>query len=90
MGIKMARFNMTKSMEGYKIQLDRLAMTAKSDENLKLNWQCKSSAACGKLLREVDEALEKARKQETAKTRLKIMEDGRDIFKKQRTEPMRK
>jgi hypothetical protein len=28
----------------------------------------------------VDEALEKAREQETAKTRLKIMEDGRDIF----------
>jgi hypothetical protein len=45
MGIKMARFNMTKSMEGYKIKLNRVAMTAKSDEKLKLNWQCKGSAA---------------------------------------------
>jgi hypothetical protein len=78
MGIKMARFNMTKSMKDYKVTVDRLAMAAKWDENLKFAWQCKGSAACSELLRETDEALEKAREQEAAKMRFKIMEDGRD------------
>jgi hypothetical protein len=78
MGIKMARFNMTKSMENYKITLDRAAMAAKWDTNLKFAWVCKGSAACGELLKEADEASEKAREQGAAKMRLKTIEDGKD------------
>jgi hypothetical protein len=32
------------------------------------------------MLKEADKALEKAREQEAAKTRLKVMEDGRDTL----------
>jgi hypothetical protein len=47
MGIEMARFNMTKSMEDGKVTVERLANAAKWDENLKLAWICKGLAAWG-------------------------------------------
>jgi hypothetical protein len=40
MGIRMARFNMTKSMEDYKVTVERVAMAAKFDENLMFAWIC--------------------------------------------------
>jgi hypothetical protein len=70
---------MTKSIEDYNVMLDRVLMAAEWDENLKFAWLCKGSAACGELLKEEDEALEEARKQEAAEKRLKIMEEGRDM-----------
>ncbi len=69
---------MTKSMEDYEVTVERVAIAAKWDENLKLAWICKASVACGELLREADEVLEKAREQETAETGLKMLEDGRE------------
>jgi hypothetical protein len=69
---------MTKSMEDYKVTLDRVAIAAKWDENLMFARMCKGSAACSEVLKEVDEALEKVREQEAAETRLKIMEGVRD------------
>jgi hypothetical protein len=42
------------------------------------SWECKDAATCGNLLKEADGALERAREQEAAETRLKILEDGRD------------
>jgi hypothetical protein len=41
-------------------------------------WQLKVRDACGELLTEADKALKRAREQETAEARLRIMEDGRD------------
>jgi hypothetical protein len=61
MGIRMARFSMAKSIEDYKVTVDRVAMAVKCNENLKFAWIRKGSAAFGELLREADEALEKAR-----------------------------
>ncbi len=58
--------------------VERVAMAAKWDETLTFAWICKGSAACGELLREADETLEKAREQEAAETRFKKLEDGRD------------
>jgi hypothetical protein len=46
----MARFNMTKSMEDYKVTVERVAIYAKGDENIKHVWICKGSMACGELL----------------------------------------
>jgi NADH dehydrogenase FAD-containing subunit len=45
---------------------------------MKSAWQHKGRDACGELLKEADEALKRAREQEAAETRLKIMEDGKD------------
>jgi hypothetical protein len=61
MGIRMARFSMTKSIEDYKVTVDRVTMAVKWDENLKFAWICKGSAACRELLREADKTWEKAR-----------------------------
>jgi hypothetical protein len=51
-------------------------MAAKSDDNLKHARECKGTAACRELLKEADDALERAREQEAAETRLKKLEDG--------------
>jgi hypothetical protein len=45
MGIKIARFHMTKTLEDYRVTLDRVAMAAKWNSNLKYVWECKGSAA---------------------------------------------
>ncbi len=74
----MARFNLTKSLEDYRVILDRVVMATKWDKNLEFTWQCMGKATCGELFKEADKALERAKKQEAAATRLKIMEDCRD------------
>jgi hypothetical protein len=42
------------------------------------SWECKGAATYGNLLIEADGTLGRAREQEAAETRLKILEDGRD------------
>lgn len=69
----------SKSLVGDRVILDRLAMATKWDkDNHKVTWQCMGKATCGELFKEADKALERAKKQEAAATRLKIMEDCRD------------
>jgi hypothetical protein len=43
MGVRIARFNMTKSMEDCKVTLERVTMAAKWDDSLKFAWICKCS-----------------------------------------------
>jgi hypothetical protein len=69
---------MTKSLEDFRVSLDRVAMAAKWVENLKHAWECKGTAACRALLKEADDPLERALEQEATETRLKKLEDGRN------------
>jgi hypothetical protein len=78
MGIKIARFDLTKNLEDFKVTLERIAMAAKWNDDLKSLWQQKGKVSCGYLLKEADRAPERARKQEAAGTRLKIMVNRRD------------
>jgi hypothetical protein len=50
----------------YRITVERIAMTANWDDDLKSMWQLKVRDACGELLTEADKALKRAREQETA------------------------
>jgi hypothetical protein len=78
MGIKIAPFDLTKNLEDFRVTLERIAMAAKWNDDLKSLWQQKGKDSCGYLLKEADRAPERARKQEAAGTSLKITVDGRD------------
>jgi hypothetical protein len=60
MGIKMARFSMTKNLEDFRVTLDRMSMAAKWNESLKYAWECKGAAACKELKNEAAKAPERA------------------------------
>jgi transcriptional regulator len=70
-GIKIAKLDLEKSLEDYKVTLERIARAAKWEEDTVSAWEKKGR-------READAALRKAKDKEAAKTRLRIMEAGRD------------
>jgi hypothetical protein len=74
-GTKIARFDLTKNLEDYSVTLEKIGMAAKWDND---SWLQKAKDAFGELLKEADEALERAREQEATEMTLKIMEGGRD------------
>jgi hypothetical protein len=78
MGIKKARFNISKSLEDYEITPERNAMAAKWTLVRKQGWESKETAACKNSLKLADQALDKAKEQKTAETCLKMLENGRD------------
>jgi hypothetical protein len=78
MRIKMAQFNMTKSLEDYKITLQRVAMAAKWTSDWKKGMGRQSDCPLKNSLKLADHALDKAKEQEIPETRLKILESGRD------------
>jgi hypothetical protein len=78
MGIKIAKLDLEKSLEDYKVTLERIAMAAKWDEDMVSAWRKKGWSMCGTLIREADAALRKAKDKEAAETRLRIMEAGWD------------
>jgi hypothetical protein len=78
MGIKMARFNMNKSLEDYRITLYRVSMAARWTQEWKQGWEDRGTAACEELMKQADQTPEKAKHPETEEARLKIIENGKD------------
>jgi hypothetical protein len=56
--------------------LEKVAMATKWSSERRQVWENKGTAACEDALKLTDEALDRAKKQETAETHLKILENG--------------
>jgi hypothetical protein len=61
-----------KSLEDYKVTLERIAM-ALWDESTVSAWEKTGSSVCGVLIGEAEAALRKAKDREATETRLQIM-----------------
>jgi hypothetical protein len=79
MGMKIAKLHLEKSLEDYKVTLERIAM-ALWDESTVSTWEKKGSSVCRALIGEAEAALRKAKDREATETRLQIMQAGRDKF----------
>ncbi len=71
MGIKISKFGLGKSLEDYKVTLERIAMAAKWDKETILVWERKGWSVCRSLIGEAHAAPRKAQERETAETRLR-------------------
>ncbi len=71
MCIKISKFGLEKSLEDYKVTLERIAMAAKWDKETISVWERKGWSVCRSLIGEAHAALRKAKERETAETRLR-------------------
>ncbi len=61
MGIKMALFNVTKSLKDYRVTLKRVTMAAKWTSDQNQGWKSKETDACKNSLQLAYQALNKAK-----------------------------
>ncbi len=81
MGIEIACINVPKSLEDYRIMLERVVKDTKWTTDKRQGWENHITAACENFLKLADEPLDRAREQETAGTNLTILENAWDKLK---------
>jgi hypothetical protein len=78
MGIQISKFNLEKSLEDYRITLERIKMAANWDGDTVSAWEETGKNVYGSVLEEEEPALKRAEDREADEARVWIMEASQD------------